>query len=180
MAQIVVRTKDPFAVTLLCQWAEYHDVETMAVSRPDDDDWVRVILYGIDDTDPLFHEFGTITLASYEDGECPWVPSSIDPAELRDIVTEEASEDWWQASFVYLPDVFLGGPTSIRALTALCRDFGIDIGRLTPGDSGSEERILVHVTTEAKRACPECRGAGITFEQEDVESCETCGGAGTL
>ena len=44
MPQIVVRTRDPFAVTLLCEWAEHHDVHTMAVSQTDDHDWVRVIL----------------------------------------------------------------------------------------------------------------------------------------
>lgn len=180
LPQIVLRTRDPFAVTLLCEWADHHDVETLAVSRPDDRDWVRVILYGLEATDPLFHEFGKITLASYEDGECPWVPSSIDPAELSEIVTAVASEDWWQAYFVRLQDVSLGGPTAARATAVLCRDFGIDLSRLVPGNSGRNDRLLMHVQPARVRACPDCMGAGACFHTEPAELCSSCGGAGVV
>lgn len=180
MAHIVARTKDVFAVAVLWEWEARHNVDTMAITQSDDSDWVRVILYGMDSTDPLFREFWKIVNAADDKGDLPWVPSSIDPAELSEIVIEPACEDWWHASFVSLPDVFLGGPTAAKATAALCRDFGVDLLRLVPRKSDRNDKILMHVRPQRARACPDCRGIGISIHDEDTEVCEACSGSGMV
>lgn len=177
--QIVVQTKDLFAAAMLCEWEEHHNIDTMAVSRPNNGDWMRVILYGIDVTDPLFREFWEIVNTPDEKGDFPWIPSSIDPTELSEIVVELACEDWWQASFVSLPQVFLGGPTAEKAIAALCQDFGIELSRLNVSNSREKSRLLFHVTPRIKGACPSCRGTGLDFCEKSVGICVSCHGSGT-
>jgi hypothetical protein len=177
--QLIAKTKDPFAVTEVCDWADALDAENLHVSEPDADDWCTVTLYGLPESDSRFRDFAALLQRQNDDGVCPWV--SVDPGtrDLRKIRLVHLG-DLWRANFQSQPGIAFFHEIASRAAEHLCEDFGIAIQRLRPAEGPSESDLMILVLPQDSQECPDCRGSGKYEGFTIIEACRRCVGSGRI